>query len=230
MKFIRWKTFCVVQPYSGTLNSILINWICTSQNPENPSNTHFKQVSISFQYIIKSIYIYSLQFNQSLGNEKIQNHNTHSEDIRTQLKVNPPINYCCNYLFINLISPIKMSQSHKPKSQWFITMKMQQARQTFIIIITVSQSIIIIPKIHKEPEHKIESQNKNKRERERELGPKRWRRQGHKQHRECRRSRLATERTHWHRPTNQPAELPCPPWTWSSVAFSSFLIALQLAS
>ena len=47
-------------------------------------------------------------------------------------------------------------------------MKMQQARQTFIIIITVSQSIIIIPKIHKEPEHKIESQNKNKRERERE--------------------------------------------------------------
>lgn len=45
-------------------------------------------------------------------------------------------------------------------------MKMQQARQTFIIIITVSQFIIIIPKIHKEPEHKIESHNKNKRERE----------------------------------------------------------------
>lgn len=54
-----------------------------------------------------------------------------------------------------------MSQSHTPKSQQFITTKMQQARQTFIITITVSQSIIIIPKTHKEPEHKIESHNKN---------------------------------------------------------------------
>lgn len=31
MKFIRWKTFCVVHPYSGTLNSILISWNCAPQ-------------------------------------------------------------------------------------------------------------------------------------------------------------------------------------------------------
>lgn len=86
---------------------------------------------------------------------------THIQKIsETQLKVNPAINYC-NYLLINLISPIKMSQSLTPKSQQFITTKMQQARQTFIITITVSQPIIIIPKTHKEPEHKIESHNKN---------------------------------------------------------------------
>ena len=29
MKFIRWKIFCVVQPYWGTLSSILTNWICS---------------------------------------------------------------------------------------------------------------------------------------------------------------------------------------------------------
>lgn len=27
-KFRKWKTFCVVQPYSGTLYSIRISWIC----------------------------------------------------------------------------------------------------------------------------------------------------------------------------------------------------------
>ena len=27
-KFRKWNTFCVVQPYSGTLHSILINWTC----------------------------------------------------------------------------------------------------------------------------------------------------------------------------------------------------------
>ncbi len=31
MKFNRWNTFWVVQPYSGTRSSIRINWICKSQ-------------------------------------------------------------------------------------------------------------------------------------------------------------------------------------------------------
>ncbi|BAS82023.1 Os03g0120350, partial [Oryza sativa Japonica Group] len=26
IKFMKWNTFCVVHPYSGTLHSILINW------------------------------------------------------------------------------------------------------------------------------------------------------------------------------------------------------------
>lgn len=37
MKFMRWKIFWVVQPYSGTLSSILTNWICSAvfQNQES---------------------------------------------------------------------------------------------------------------------------------------------------------------------------------------------------
>lgn len=52
MKFIRWKTFWVVQPYSGTLNSILINWICTSRTQIHNfrySFQDFKQISLSLQ-------------------------------------------------------------------------------------------------------------------------------------------------------------------------------------
>lgn len=52
-KFRKWKTFCVVQPYSGTLYSIRISWICKAYsitlnvqkikikiNKKKPPNNH----------------------------------------------------------------------------------------------------------------------------------------------------------------------------------------------
>jgi len=47
-KFRKWNTFCVVHPYSGTLHSILINWICKrNQTPQIQNSLRTLQCRLS---------------------------------------------------------------------------------------------------------------------------------------------------------------------------------------